>query len=134
MLSGLWHWAICSGYNQDGTVHLGCTSNHVLYIVSVSRAVYVSIVSVLCFILNMRSSNGNSSFSFFRDFVDGIESPGFCCTLLGQHSCNSCCQGSLAVVNVTNCTNIDVRLSPFKLLFCHIPTLLIITFIYSKYI
>src|SRR5690606_5449713 len=124
MISGLWHWAICSGYNQDGTVHLGCTSNHVLYIVSVAWAVYVSIVSVLCFILNVRSSNGNSSFSFFRSFVNGIESPGFCCTILSQHSCNSCCQSSLAVVNVTDCTNIKVRFCSFKLLFCHFSFLL----------
>ena len=53
VLTCLWHRTICSSTNQDSTIHLSSTSNHVLYIVSVSRTVNVCIVTLFCFILNV---------------------------------------------------------------------------------
>ena len=43
----------------------GITSNHVLNIVSVARAVDVSIVTFLCLILNVSCVDGDTSFFFF---------------------------------------------------------------------
>src|SRR5690606_8073003 len=55
MLSGLWHWTVCCRYYQDCSVHLCCSGDHVLYIVSMSRTVYVCVVSVVCLVLYVRS-------------------------------------------------------------------------------
>ena len=53
VLTCLWHRTISSSTNQDSTIHLSSTSNHVLYIVSVTRTVYVCIVTLYSFILNV---------------------------------------------------------------------------------
>ena len=53
VLTCLRHRTVCSGTNQDSTVHLSSTSNHVLYIVGVTRTVYVCIVTLCCFVLNV---------------------------------------------------------------------------------
>ena len=41
----LGHRTVSSGAHEDGAVHLGSTGNHVLHVVSVTRAVNVSIVT-----------------------------------------------------------------------------------------
>ena len=48
MLSCLSHYTISSSNNEDSTVHLSCTCDHVLYIISMSRAVNMCIMSCLC--------------------------------------------------------------------------------------
>jgi hypothetical protein len=35
MLSCLWHWTICCSTNQDSTVHLRGTGNHVFHIIRI---------------------------------------------------------------------------------------------------
>ena len=45
VLTGLRHRTISSGYYEDGTIHLSGTGHHVLDIVGVPGAVYVSIVT-----------------------------------------------------------------------------------------
>ena len=50
VLAGLGHRTIGTGNYDDSTIHLGCTGYHVLNIVSVARAVYVSVVAVSCFV------------------------------------------------------------------------------------
>ena len=64
------HWAIGSTNNKNSTIHLGSTSNHVFYIISVTWTVYVRIMTSSRNILNMRSSNGDSSFSFFWRIIN----------------------------------------------------------------
>ena len=48
MLLCLSHNTVSSSYYQDSTIHLSCTSDHVLNVVSMSRAVNVCIVSLFC--------------------------------------------------------------------------------------
>ena len=43
------HRTVSCGNNQNSAVHLSSTGNHVLNIVSVARAVYVSVVTMFCF-------------------------------------------------------------------------------------
>ena len=117
---GLSHNTIGSCNNQDSTIHLSCTSDHVLYIVSMAGAVNVCVMSVLCFILNVSCGNGDTTFSFFRSLVDHIESYSF----TGSKSCiqslgNSCCQSSFTMVNVADGTNVTMRLVSFKFSFSH---------------
>ncbi len=51
VLTSLRHRTISSSNYNDSTVHLSSTSYHVLYVVGVTRTVYVSIVTVSSFIL-----------------------------------------------------------------------------------
>ena len=53
VLTCLWHRTISSSNYQDSTIHLSSTSNHVLYIVSVTRTVNVCIVTLCSFILDV---------------------------------------------------------------------------------
>ena len=46
-LNGLGHNAVSSGNYKDGSVHLGGSSNHVLDVVGVARAVDVSVVALV---------------------------------------------------------------------------------------
>ena len=70
MLFCLSHNAVSSSYYKNSAVHLSCSSNHVLNVVSMARAVNVSIMSLVCFVLNVSCGNCNPSFSFFRSFIN----------------------------------------------------------------
>ena len=70
MLTSLRHRTISSSNYDDSTVHLSSTSYHVLYVVGVTRTVYVSIVTVCSRILYVRSVDSDTSFFFFRSVVD----------------------------------------------------------------
>ena len=56
----LGHRAVSSADNEDSTVHLSGTRNHVLDEVGVAGAVNVSIVTGGCFVFNVRDSDCNS--------------------------------------------------------------------------
>ena len=64
VLPGLRHRTICSGNNNDSTIHLGSTSYHVLNVVSVTGTVNVCIVAVFCLIFDMRCIDCNTTLSF----------------------------------------------------------------------
>ena len=64
------HNTISSSYNEDSTIHLSSTSDHVLYIVSMAWAVNVCIVSLFCLILNVSCRDCDSTLSLFRSFID----------------------------------------------------------------
>ena len=119
VLTGLGHRTIGSSNYDDGTVHLSCTGNHVLNVVGVTRTVYVSIVTISCFILYVRSVDRNTSFFFFGSIVDRIKRAHFGKTFFRKYSGNGSGQGSFTVVYVANGTNVYMRLSPLKLFFSH---------------
>src|SRR5699024_3655968 len=62
----------CSNY-EDSAVHLSSTCDHVLNVVSMSRAVYVSVVTVLCLVLNVCCRNRDTTLSLLRSLVDVLE-------------------------------------------------------------
>ena len=73
MLFSLSHNTIGSCYYKDSTIHLSCTSDHVLYIVSMARAVNVCVMSVLGLVLNVCGRDGDTTLSLFRSFIDILE-------------------------------------------------------------
>ena len=119
MLTSLSHNTIGSSYYEDSAIHLSSTSDHVLDIVSVARAVNVCIVSLCSLILDVSSRDGDSSLSLFGSFVDLIESN--CSTTLSdsQNGCDSSGKGCLAVVNVADCADVAVRFCSVKMSFSH---------------
>ena len=119
MLTSLWHRTVSSIHNEDRAVHLRRTGDHVLNIVSVAWAVDVCIVTVCSFIFDVCGRNGDAALALFRRLVDVGEinsstAIGFCHDLGDR-----CSQRGLAVVNVTDGTNVAMRFRPLKFSFCH---------------
>ena len=114
------HNTIGSSYNQDSTIHLSSTSDHVFNVVSMAWAVNVCVVTFFCFILNVSSRDCDSTFSFFWSFIDIFECYSFTCTQSFMQSfCNSCSQSSFTMVNVSNGTNVTMWFASFKFSFSH---------------
>ncbi|MNP13614.1 hypothetical protein D3C76_1059010 [compost metagenome] len=119
MLTGLRHGAVSSRANQDRAVHLRSTGDHVLHIVSVARAVYVGVVTYGRIVFNVGGVDGDTTSLLFRRVVDLVESASGATPSLGADLGQSGSQSGLAVVNVTDGANVDVRFVTFKLFFCH---------------
>ena len=119
MLSGLSHRAVRSSNNEDSAVHLSSTGNHVLNVVSVTRAVNVSIVTLVSFILNVSGVDCDSSFSLFRSLIDHIVSLVLSLTLKCEGLSDSSGKSGLAVVNVADGSDVYVRFGSFKFSLSH---------------
>ena len=120
MLFCLSHNSVCCSYYKDSSIHLSSTSNHVLNVVSMSWAVNVCIVTFLCLILNVSSRNCDTTLSFFRSFIDVLEiyrSVTF--YSVRKYFCDSSCQSSFTVVNVTDGSDVSMRFCSFKFSFSH---------------
>ena len=61
VLTRLRHGAVRSGHDKNGAVHLGSTGDHVLHIVSVTRAIHVCIVPVVRLILHVTGCDGDAT-------------------------------------------------------------------------
>ena len=119
MFTRLGHRTVSSGDHEDGAVHLGSTGNHVLHVVSVTRAVNVSIVTGCGFVFDVSGVNGNTASLFFRSSVDLVVSLGFTAELLGENRGDSGRQRGLTMVHVTDRAHVNVGLGTFKLTLGH---------------
>ena len=119
VLTSLRHRTIGSSYYQDRTIHLSSTGDHVLNVVSVTWAVNMRIVTLFCLILNVCSIDRNTALFFFRSTVDLIVIHGLCFTTASQYVRNSSRQRRLTMVNVTDCTDINMCFRSVKFFFCH---------------
>ena len=119
MLSCLRHWSIsCSNY-KDSAVHLSSTRYHVLYVVSVTGAVNVSVVTIGGSVLYVSGVDGDTTLFFLGRVVNRGEVALFGQTLVSQNRGDSRGQGSLAVVNVADGADVYVRLRPVEIFFSH---------------
>ena len=110
MLTRLGHGTVGCCDHEDGAVHLGGTGDHVLHIVSVTRAVDVSVVTILRFVLLVAGRDGDTTRLLFRSVVDLIERTRFAKSLAGLTHCDCRRQSRLSVVDVTDGADVDVRL------------------------
>ena len=126
MLTGLRHRAVGGGDHEDSTVHLSSTGDHVLDVVSVTGGVDVCVVTLLGLVLHVGDVDGNTTGLLFRGLVDLIEREGSVeiGVLLREHLGDSCGQGGLAMVDVTDGANVYVRLGPLELSLRHFVVLL----------
>src|SRR6476646_6091794 len=120
MFAGLRHGSIGSGNNDNSTVHLSCTGNHVLDIISMTWAVNMGVVTFISLIFDMRSVDGDTTSLFFWRVVDLGVSANLTLTLCSQNLSDGSSQTSLAVVYVSNSTDVNVRFTTLKLFRCHI--------------
>ena len=123
VLARLGHRAVGGRAHQDRAVHLGGTGDHVLDVVGVARAVDVRVVAVGRLVLDVRGVDRDAARLFFRRRVDLVVRLGFAAELLGQHRRDRRRQRGLAVVDVTDRADVDVRLGPFEFAFCHLALL-----------
>lgn len=95
---------------KHNQTHLSSTSNHVLNVIGVTRAVHVRVVSVLGLILNVGGIDSNTTSTLLRRLINIFVSHGLGLAHLRQDLGNSSGKSGLAVIDVTNGTNVHVGL------------------------
>jgi len=121
VLTRLGHRAVGGGDHEDGAVHLRRTRDHVLDVVGVTRRVDVSVVTLLRLVLDVRDVDRDTALLLLRRLVDLVErregvQVG---VLVVQHLRDGSGQRRLAVVDVTDGPDVDVRLGPLELRLAH---------------
>ena len=119
MLSRLRHRTVSGRYHQDRAVHLRRTRDHVLHIVSVTRAVYVRVVTIRRLILNVRRVNRNPACLLFWRRINLVVGLRLSTKLRRQHRRDRRRQRRLAVVYVPNRANVYVWLRTLKFALGH---------------
>ena len=120
MLTGLGHGTIGSSNDQDSAVHLSSTSDHVLDVVSMARAVNVSVVTSLSLILDVSRVDRDTTSALLGSLIDVGIVHELCVALQSQVLGDSSGQSGLAVVNVTDGADVNMRLRTVKFcLFSH---------------
>src|SRR3954451_9686626 len=126
VLLGLRHRAVGRGDDEDRAVHLRGTRDHVLDVVSVTRAVDVRVVTRLRLVLDVRDRDRDATLALLRRLVDlverreGVEVRVLVVQDLGDGSG----QRRLSMVDVTDGADVDVRLGPLELGLRHFLSLL----------
>jgi hypothetical protein len=121
VLAGLRHRAVGGRDHEDRAVHLGGTGDHVLDVVRVARAVNVCVVALLGLILDVRDRDRDAALLLFLrvvNLVEGVEGVDLW-VLVMQHLGDRRGKGRLAVVDVADGADVDVRLSPLELCLRH---------------
>ena len=116
VLAGLRHRAVCGRHDQDRAVHLGGAGDHVLDEVRVARAVDVGIVTCGRFVLDVRDGDRHglrfvANGTALGDIGIRLRLGQTLCRLHGEQGAGG---GRLAVINVTDGADVDVRFGPLK--------------------
>src|SRR4051794_22061967 len=119
VLARLRHRAVRGGDDEDRPVHLGRARDHVLHVVGVARAVDVRVVTVLRLVLDVRRGDRDAALLLLRSVVDLIEAARLSSVRLGEDLRDRRGQGRLAVVDVTDGADVDMRLVALELLLGH---------------
>ena len=117
VLVGLRHRAVGRRDHEDRAVHLRRTGDHVLDVVGVTGAVDVRVVALLGLVLDVRDRDRDPALLLFRRLVDLVERREgvHVRVLVVQHLGDRRGQRRLAVVDVTDGADVDVRLGPLEL-------------------
>ena len=119
VLTGLGHGAVGSRHDQNRAVHLSSAGDHVLHIVGVARAVNMGIVTVVRLVLHVRGVDRDAALALLGSLIDVGIIGELGVALHGQHLRDGSGQGRLAMVNVTNGADVDMRFVTLKFRFRH---------------
>src|SRR5687768_16725362 len=120
VLARLRHRAVGGGDHEDRTVHLRGAGDHVLDVVGVTRAVDVRVVALLGRVLDVSGGDGDAALALFGSLVDLVEGHERSRALRGQDLRDGSRQRRLAVIDVTDRADVDVRLTAIEFLFGHV--------------
>ena len=119
MLARLGHGPVGGGHDQDGAVHLGGAGDHVLDVVGVAGAVDVGVVARVGLVLDVGDGDGDAALALLGRVVDRVEGAVLGLALERQVLGDGRRQARLAVVDVTDGADVDVRLVALELLLGH---------------
>src|SRR5205085_6515485 len=115
------HRAVVGGHHQDGAVHLGGAGDHVLDVVGVAGAVDVRVVPVGGLVLDVRHGDGHRLVLVADGAALGDVGValGLAAKLDALPGHDGRGQGGLAVVDVPDRADVQVRLGPLKDVLSH---------------
>src|SRR5438874_2686841 len=115
------HRTVGRGDDEDRAVHLGGARDHVLDVVGVPGAVDVRVVTVGRLVLDVRRVDRDATRLLLRRVVDRLERPylGRAADAVCEHLRDRRGQRRLAMVDVTDSADVEVRLRALELLLCH---------------
>src|SRR6201989_2406108 len=119
VLAGLRHRAVGRRAHQDRAVHLRRTGDHVLHIVRVPRAIDVTVVTVRRLVFHVRGRDRDATRLLFRRRIDRAVVLELAAEALRADLGQGSRERGLAVVDVTDGADVDVRLLTFELTLCH---------------
>src|SRR3954464_3345540 len=119
VLARLGHRAVGRGDDQDGAVHLRGAGDHVLDVVGVTRAVDVRVVARVGLVLDVGDGDGDAPLALFGRVVDRVEGAVLGLALQRQVLGDGGGERRLAVVDVADRADVDVRLVALELLLGH---------------
>ncbi len=122
VLTGLSHRAVGGGDHEDRAVHLSSTGDHVLDVVGVTRSVDVRVVTLRGLVLDVRDVDRDAALTLFGSGVDRREvalNVGRRRELVSKNLGDRCSERGLAVVDVTDGSDVDVRLGALELGLSH---------------
>lgn len=100
----------CLPDDQDGTLHLRCTGNHVLDVICVTRAVSVCVVTVWSLILDVTGVDGDTARLLLRSVIDLTITAKVGETLIGHALCDGGSECRLTVIDVSDRTDVQMWL------------------------
>ncbi len=119
VLARLRHRTVGRRHHQDRAVHLRRAGDHVLHVVGVARAVHVRVVAVLALVLHVGGRDRDAALPLLRSLVDLVEGHEARQTLRRQDPRDRRRQRRLAVIDVTDRADVDVRLRTLELFLAH---------------
>jgi hypothetical protein len=114
MLSGLRHGSVCGSDDKNTTVHSCSSCNHVLYVICVTRTIYVAVVIFIRLVLYSGSVNRNSSSLLLGSSINFIIFLKLSKPFFVQPLCDSSGKSCFSVIDVTNSSNVDMGLGPIE--------------------
>lgn len=115
MFFSLGHGSVGAGDDEDGTIHLGRTGDHVLDVVSVTGAVHVGVVAAGGLVLDGGGVDGDTASAFLGGGVDFIVFLADAAGGGGEGHGEGGGEGGLAVVDVANCADVEVGFRALEL-------------------
>src|SRR2546422_4496628 len=119
VLASLRHRAVVRGHDEDRAVHLGGARDHVFDVVLVTRAVDMSVVTLLGLVLHVGDRDRDAPRLLLWSLVDPVEWCELRKSLLGQNLRDGGRQRRFAMVDVTDGPDVQVGLGPLELLLRH---------------